>query len=269
MSDDKGLAREAQRQQALLAALAERSATLADWALHESPARAERGLAAYRANALALAERALGAACPTLLAMLGKQNFRHLARDFWRAHPPQRGDIGEWGGELPDWLATQDGLSDWPWLADCARLDLAVHHGERAADADFDATSLALLQTDDPAQLRLVLMPGTTLLRSRWPLARIHAAHVTQDEGHDDAAFDALRQALAEGCGETVLVARSGWRAQVHPIDDAGADFVEALLAGANLGAALERAGEGFDFAAWFARALGASWLKGVDRWHD
>ncbi|MBL0094465.1 MAG: putative DNA-binding domain-containing protein [Piscinibacter sp.] len=85
---------EARRQRQLLAALSLRGEPPA---LRERGARAERGLAAYRANASALAERALAAACPTLQAMLGEADFAALARAFWRDHPPQRGDLGEWG----------------------------------------------------------------------------------------------------------------------------------------------------------------------------
>ena len=108
---------EARRQRQLLAALSLRGEPPA---LRERGARAERGLAAYRANASALAERALAAACPTLQAMLGEADFAALARAFWRDHPPQRGDLGEWGGELPGWIAAQAGLAEWPWLADSA-----------------------------------------------------------------------------------------------------------------------------------------------------
>ena len=50
----------------------------------------------------------------------------------------------------------------------------------------------------------------------------------------------------------------------VHALDAASADWCESLLAGANLADALERAGAGFDFAAWLAMALRESWLKGV-----
>ena len=46
---------------------------------------------------------------------------------------------------LPEWLAGHEALAAWPYLADCARLDLALHRCERAADAVFDAASLARL----------------------------------------------------------------------------------------------------------------------------
>jgi hypothetical protein len=244
-------AAEADRQRDLLARLA---APRAD-------ASASPGLQAYRANAHASAERALGSACPTVRALLGTEDFAHLAREFWHAHPPQRGDLGEWGGALPEWLADHEALAAWPYLADCARLDLALHRCERAADALFDAASLARLSGSEPTQLHLRLMPGVQLLGSRWPLASIHAAHAA---GGDESAFDIARERLQQGQGEAVVVARDGWRGVVQRIDAPGLAFMQALLRGADLAQAIDAAGEGFDFADWLAAALRGRWLQEV-----
>jgi hypothetical protein len=255
---------EAERQSALLAAIAAPRGGLDGLALREAGERAERGLAAYRANAVALAERALRAAFPTLAAMLGDDDFRQLAREFLRAYPPERGDIGEWGDALPGWIAAHAGLAEWPWLADCARLDLAMHRAERATDAAFDAGSLGLLDDASPAELAFDAMPGTALVASAWPVATIHAAHQAGSAG-----FDAVREAIAAGRGETVLVAREGWRALPRRVDAAAAAFWRDVLCGATLGSALAHAEPGFDFAAWLGDALRWRALKGVRRCTD
>ena len=252
---------EAQRQRELLAALAGGAAPTG--VLHEAGERAARGLEAYRANAESIAERALASAFATVQAMVGDDDFKHLAREFWHAHPPERGDLGEWGEGLAEWLATHAGLAAWPWLADGARLDLALHRNERAADAVLDAESLALLESTDPTALRLVLMPGSGVLRSAWPIAAIHHAHRLDGDAAEDA-FAAVRKAIAAQRGEQVLVARRGWRAVVHPLDAATAAWTDDLLDGVNLEAALTRAGEGFDFAAWLGIALREGWLQEV-----
>ncbi len=270
---------EALRQRALLAALAAPAAPAqgagaaagADSAaaassvgsLRETGARAARGLEAYRANAESIAERALAAVFPTVKALVGDDDFAHMAREFRHAHPPTRGDLGEWGAALPAWLAAHHGLAAWPWLADCAQLDLAVQRSERAEDATLDVASLALLESADPAMLWLRLMPGTALLRSRWPIATIHAAHRLEGEAAD-RAFERVREVMAAERGEQVLVARHGWRAVVQPLDAATADWTANLLAGVSLATALERAGDDFDFAGWLADALRETWLHGV-----
>ncbi len=256
---------EAQRQSALLAAIAGQAAPLA---VREPHSRAARGLEAYRANAEALAERALSAVFATVQPMVGAENFQHLACEFWQAHPPLRGDVGEWGDEFPAWLDAHAAMARWPWLSDCARLDLALHHNERAADAVFDAASLALLESTDPALLAMQLMPGSAVLRSRWPIATIHAAHRV-DAAHSESAFASVRAALDAARGEQVLVVRQGWRAQAQALPQADAVWTDSLLAGANLSAALERAGENFDFATWLGTAVRGQWLKGVAVLHD
>ena len=263
-------AAELERQRALVAAiLAPRSDPSAlstlPW-LDETGERAERGLAAYRANAEALAERALGAAFGSIRAMLGDADFPHLAAEFWRACPPQRGDVGEWGAEFAGWLHTHPAMANWPYLADCARLDFALHRNERAADANFDADSLALLagtdQQTDPQRLRLALMPGTALVSSRWPVVAIHRAH----RSGTDADFALARDAIERECAQHALVWRDGWRATVTELAEPEASWTASLLAGANLASALDRAGPGFDFASWLAGAIQQRRLKGVVR---
>jgi hypothetical protein len=258
-------AAEAERQRALVGAILAPRADAAALALHETGERAERGLAAYRANAEALAERALGAAFGSIRVMLGEEDFAHLAAEFWRARPPQRGDVGEWGADIAGWLDAHPALARWPYLADCARLDFAMHANERAADALVDADSLGLLADTDPQQLRLVLMPGTALVSSRWPIVTIQRAH----RSGADADFALARDAIDRECAQHALVWRDGWRAEVTEIDEPEAAWIASLLAGSNLASALDRAGTGFDFAGWLARALQQRWLTGVARIDD
>lgn len=250
---------EAQRQRTLLSAIDAGEGA----GLREQGARAARGLEAYRANAESIAERALAAAFPTVQALIGPEAFATAARAFWRDAPPQRGDLGEWGDGFPAWLQALLAMADWPYLGDCARLDIALHRCERAADASLDAASLALLGGDDAERLHIGWMPGTALLRSDWPIASIHRAH--QLEGADaDAAFEAVRAAIAAQRGESALVVRQGWRAVVHLQEPAAAAFAAALLGGSAIGPALEVAGPAFDFAAWLEGAVRQGWLKGV-----
>lgn len=248
---------EVRRQQRLWAALQAASSTTgaAGW-----PEGASRGLRAYRANAGATAQRALAAACPTLQAMLGERDFAALAREYWRAEPPVCGDLGEWGDGLPAWIAQHAALAEWPWLADCTRLDLALHRCERAADGEFDAVSLARLGDTPPEDLRIELAAGCALIASPFPIVRIHAAHA----GHGEDGFAAVREALARGQGEAAFVARNGWRATVRAVDAAEAAWLRGLIAGRSLDESLAAALPRFDFTAWLQEALRMRWLKGI-----
>jgi Putative DNA-binding domain len=250
---------EVARQEALLYAID--APELAGHAGLAGPAeRGVAGLQIYRANADAVAERTLRTSFPTLCALLGDADFKHLAREFRRADPPGRGDLGEWGDGLAAWVRVHPGLAGWPYLGDCAELDWLRHACERAADPSFDAASLALLEAHAPDRFRLAFAPGTALLESCWPVASLYAAH----QAESTTRLAQVRDLIAAAQGETVLVVRDGWRAAVHPIDAPTCAWTRDLLAGVSLGAALERAGPQFDFTAWLTRALAQRWLHAV-----
>jgi hypothetical protein len=256
---------ELERQQALLRSLWARDegASLAA-AVSERSARLLRGWQAYQANGGASAERALAARYPTVQALLGEESFAALARAFWQAHPPQRGDLAEFGDALPVFIAESDQLADVPYVADSARLDALVARCERAADTECDIASLALLAETDPAGLTLALVPAVGLLSSAWPAAGLWLAHRPGDDAA--AHLAAAREALDAGQGEHALVWRDGWRPRVQAVGEAEARWTRALLEGRPLSEALARAGETFSFEPWLLQALQHGWLAGARR---
>lgn len=268
-----GFEREATRQQQLLQALwwGARDAT-AEPAAPDAPdptlqAASSAGLQVYRANAAAHAELALAAMHPTVAALVGAEGFAALARGLWQQHPPERGDLGEWGGALPGFIVAQATLAPEAYLADSARLDALVHHASRAADASGDGsalgTALGRLAEHAPQALRLVLSPGCSLLRSAWPVASIWHAHQPAALQAEDR-FDAVRAARAAARGEAAFVWRDGLRVRVEAVDPATADFTAALLDRTNLAAALDAAGPEFSFERWLHRSVQGGWLVDV-----
>lgn len=254
--------KEARRQQMLLCTLLGDAGPglQAGW-LQQVPSgpRSERGLAAYRANAGALAERALAAAYPTLQQLISEESFAALARDFWRRHPPLAGDIALWGDGLPAFVAGAASLADTPFLADVARLEWAVHGAQTAADAG-PPTGLELLAELDPAQLWMHFVPGTALLSSAYPIVTLWQAHRSRGDGR----FAPVRAAFAAGMGEHALVTRQGWRPHVALLGAAQAGFTAALLSGLSLLQALQESGDSFDFEGWLVAALQLQCLAAV-----
>lgn len=221
------------------------------------------GVAAYRGNAGALAERALAGTFPTLAELVGDDAAGALARDFWRHHPPAHGDLAEWGEALPGFVAASAQLADEPCLADVARLEWQVHRASRAADAMAQPPDLQCLAGADPSRLRLRLAPGTALVPSRWPVATIWLAH--RRPAQDDNRFADVREAFASGRSETALVWRNGPRVHVAAIDRADAAFVQALCDHLCLADALDAAGAAFAFDRWLADALASGLLAAFD----
>ncbi len=260
---------EAERQSALLAAVLAPRGVDQVAGFKDGAVLFSRGLGAYRVHARASAARALASTFPTVLAMLGDDNFQALAQSYLLQHPQTQGDLGAWGAHLAAHIVTQVELQAWPCLADCARVDFAVHQCERAADAEFDAASMARLADTDPAQLRLQFMPGTALIVSDGPVCLIHQAHALPEGEPREALFAEVRAAIATPQESAVLVAREGWRAVVTSVAAHEVAWTQDVLAGHSLGQALSGADAAFDFNAWLTEAVTAGRLKGISALGD
>jgi len=229
-----------------------------------------RGLAAYRSNAHASAERALRAAYPVIAALIGAENFIHLARELWHHQPPRRGDLAQWGDALPAFLGWHAQLAETPYLGDVARAEWALHRAGSAADATPDLPSFVRLAQEDPQGLGLTLAPGTAVIASRDPVASLVTAHLYGAPNLNEAA----RRQRA-GCAEQAVVWRQGLRPRIGPIGPGAAALLSALLDGQDLPGALDAAflaqapDDGFDFGAWLTQAVTDGLVLGVRNLSD
>ncbi len=213
-----------------------------------------RGLQVYQANRAVLAERTLASTYPVVAQLIGQTSFEPLARHFWQQHPPQRGDMGQWGAQLPEFLEASTQLTDEPFLADVARIEWALHRAASAPDAVLDAASFALLSDDTGQPTSLALCPAVVILASAYPVASIINAHLTGQP--------TLRQAaalLSQAESEQALVWRQGFKPKVRSISPAEFGLINALQSGARLDAALDHAcgiDTAFDFNTWLTQAV-------------
>ena len=258
--NDAAMHKEALRQQMLLRALW-RDCTpgvVGGWLRDGPPLRARSG--GLPANAGALAERALVAAFPTVQQLVGDESFAALARAFWHAEPPGRGDIGSWGEGLARLhrCRVAAGRRTLPGRRRPARLGGAQGRtGGRRRGADRDSSAWPMPTRRACA---CTLQPCNAVVDSVHPVATIWLAH------RSDAAdrFDSVREALAQGRAEAALVRRRGLKAEVQWLSPAAARFTIRLLHGGTLAAALDAAGAEFDFEPWLIDALQAGSLAVV-----
>ena len=253
----------AMQQQALLTALFGRwdPSALAGQATQPDGLRI-RGLQAYRSNGQALAARALSAAFPVLTQMLGEDNLAALARAYWQTRPPVRGDIAQWGEDLPRFIADAPQLQEEPFLADVARVEWALHVAATAADVRADPASFRLLVELDPSQLLLVTGAGVDLVASPWPVASLVNAHLA-----GEPSLGQVSQWMLEGRAEAALVWRESYRPRVREAAPGEAALVQALRAGQSLACGLDAAISAdaeFDFQAWLAPAVQTGLVVGA-----
>ena len=223
-----------------------------------------RGLNCYKANAHAVAERALSAAYPVVTAILSVESMAQLARALWHTHPPQHGDLAQWGDKLAAFVAISPQLADLPWLADVARMEWALHRADGAPDAVTDLSTLARLAEEDPAQLTLRLAPGLQMVRSTFAVVPVVLAHRLPTEQARATALAQLGNPWCPSGTEHACVWRVGHQPpELQTATEAEAQFVTALQAGQPLLSALE--GCDLDFSAWLPDALQQGVVLGVE----
>lgn len=243
-----------------------------------------RGLTVYRSNAQQLAARSLQAAYPTVALLVGGENFTTLAWALWLSHPPQRGDMAQWGGQLAALLEQganpSDGvaafltdlIADLPYLPDVARVEWALHQAATAADVPANLASLQHLVDHDLDRLGCVLAPGVCAVASPWPVAAVMQAHgsllkaATPDStsalsSADTETLEALFQAAT---AQTTLIWRRTYQPIYRLVDAAEWSFMNRLLQGASLGASLDAAPDHFDFNSWLPQAVHEGLLLGM-----
>jgi hypothetical protein len=231
-----------------------------------------RGLAVYRSNAQQLAARSLQAAYPVLTLLLGADSASALARALWHAHPPQRGDMAQWGADLTDFIAQDTQLTALPYLPDVARVEWALHQAATVADVAPDLPSLQHLVDHDLDRLTCRLAPGVCAVVSQWPIAALMHAHAPLLQGTatdrplalSSADAQALEALFEAATAQTTLVWRRGFQPTYRLVDAAEWAFVRQLALGVSLGASLYAAPDDFDFNAWLPQAVNEGLLLGM-----
>ena len=230
----------------------------------------QKALTAYQGNLFATAARALEISYPTLHQLAGEDFIKQLAMDYILEHPFQQGDWAEWGGSLAKFLtralakesSQNERLQEHPYFVGVAELDWSLHQTERCADPVFQPETFALFNEEDPGQLYLDIAQTVSVVPSAYPIVDIYLAHQSTHQAQH--FFDAAREQLAEGVGQTALVYRPHFKAQIEQIDSETAHFLQAAIAGGNIDSALSATDEGFDFQAWLPQAVENRIVLGV-----
>ena len=193
------------------------------------------GLAAYRNNSFGNWAGALAGAYPVMRKIVGDDFFDALAREYAHAHPSASGDLNEYGGRLAQFVAGFEPTRDLPYLPDVARMEWLAHLACYAADCTpADPAVIAALPPERFVTLRFAVAPGTALLCSDWPLARIWEVHQQHYRGEFAVEFSPGPH--------RILVFRPRWKAAVHALAAGEYAMLDCFAHGEILGNALERA---------------------------
>lgn len=179
---------------------------------------AGRRYSVYRNNVAVSLREALTTGFPVTRKLIGEQNFDHVAGLYLRAHPPSDPRLMLYGAGLPNFLASLSALSHIGYLADVARLELAIRHSYHAADGNpIDGNALAHLDPDQVMALHLNLAPSARVLRSPWPVLSIWQFTQDASVGKPKAG------------SQDVLITRPAFDPQPQLLPTGGATFISAL----------------------------------------
>src|SRR5512143_2794599 len=94
----------------------------------------ERRLQVYRNNVLLNLTEALKAVYPVTERLVGDGFFRYAAGRYIPQHPSTSGNLHDFGGYFPGFLATFEPAAELAYLPEVARLEWAYHGVFHAAD---------------------------------------------------------------------------------------------------------------------------------------
>lgn len=203
---------------------------------NEAPAG--RRFNVYRNNVAVSLTEAMHQAFPVITKLLGTQNMDGLAGIFLRQHPPSSPLMMHYGEAFPEFLAAMPQLSHLGYLADVARLELALRRSYHAADSAPVAPEAFAIDPEALMNATVEFAPAMRLIRSAWPIGSIWTFNTTADAPKPQAV------------AEDVVITRVEFDPEPHVLPPGGADWIEALQDGKTIGEAHEIAeglSPGFD----------------------
>ena len=225
----------ASRQQQLASVLLDRTREAEVATIFKGPADlVTQRLALYRGNLVETALKALASAYPVLQRLVGAEFFAGLVRAFLRTNPSATGDLNAYGDGFDVFLKHFEHVAAYPYFADMARCEWALHRAHFAAAAvSMQGAELQTLAPDEFEMLRCQLHPACELIASPWAVVDLWLAHQTESEVIIPAEL------AVENFGVTT---RAEWRCALLPLSYASHAALLRLHEGNTMGDALDAA---------------------------
>lgn len=183
----------------------------------------------YRNNVVASLTDALAAGFPAIQKLVGDEFFAAMAKVYLQNHTPVTPILAQYGTGFPDFLARFGPVSHLRYLADVARLEIALRDSYHAADhTALDPESLSKVAPEDLGGLKFSLAPSARLIRSDWPVLAIWQRNIEDPDTR-----------LPEG-GQDVLIARQEYDPVPLGLSAGSYAFFQSLSEGKALGAAAD-----------------------------
>jgi len=219
-----------------------------------------RRFAIHRANVVTGLAEALASAFPVTANIVGMDFLTAMARLFVMEAPPLSPVLLDYGEAFPDFVEQFPQASEFPYLADVMRLELARRKAYHAADATpLKGADLASYDPESFARSSARLHPSVTILSSDHPIVTLFAMNA----GEEPLA------PIGEWNAQDALIVRPFLSVHVHLLPPGGAVFLHALASGAPFANAAMLAGtetQAFSLTDNLAGLVTAGALLAIDR---
>lgn len=216
-----------------------------------------QGLKLYQNNWRENAHRALAVAFPTVLKLLGGENFRKITKLACERIAKTEYDWGEWGlnsqfvNLVRDFLNEQH-VQSLNYVIECARLDELIFLNQRAKDPFQQTETFSLLSSDKAETATLVLSPTLHVEKFLFPVEKLYKySHF--NEGN----ITNIRSSLSEPNDVFVRISRSEFKPEIEPISRGEYALFCAVKERQNIAFLFDKANElNIDFSQWLGDAI-------------
>ena len=198
---------------------------------------ATQRFAVYRNNVMVSLTQALASGFPVTRELVGDEFFNAMAREYITLEAPASPVLVEYGDGFADFIERFPPADGLPYLADVARLErmrVQAYHAQDASSLAPESLHGLMADPEGLSRMRVSLHPACRILRSRFAVLSLWAAHQNDDDAERRAALAGVDLEHAQD----VLVRRPLHEVFVMPLPPGAAEFLSALAQGESLGQA-------------------------------
>jgi len=152
------------------------------WVRAGGRASPARQLSAYIHAYPARLKEVLGNDYPAVLMAIGNDAFDQLAQSYLDAHPSHFFSLRDFGGRLAEFIETQAGHRERPWLVELARFEWALGRAFDATDTPVAGIAdMAAIAPQDWPGLRFDIHPSLQRLDLAWNTVTLWSALTAEE----------------------------------------------------------------------------------------
>jgi len=191
----------------------------------------------YRNNVFYSLKNALADLYPVFKRLTGDDFFNGAGLAYLNMYPPEQASMVNFGKTFPEFLEKFEYASNYKWLADIAKLELAWHQSYHEADAvSLTPADLDHIPPQELAEMNVRPLPSLRLIKSKYPIYKIWLAN--QDGVDNDETID------LDAGGELLCLYRPQYDVIIKIISVGAYVFLSNLQQGQALGDAIISATE-------------------------